>query len=305
MSSHIAVAPPVPIARKLGWRQRPVAVEPGARVPGVVASRWHSLHDQLREVSAQTPNDSYLICIALRRMTVRLTVAGRVVHDGIVTPGTMHITPPAEPAACLFRGPYDALHLHLSTDLLTECGRAARGGDDPLASASPAPFRDPTIERLGLALLTADQLGSAFGPIYADCLGTAIASRLLAFRLGAAGAKQSSAAELPKWRLKRALDYIEAHLGEAISLADIAAAAGLSRMYFAAQFRAATGLRPHEYLVRRRIERAQEMLLAPTARVVDVAQQVGFQTQAYFTGVFKRFVGQPPHAWRQMHGRLA
>jgi transcriptional regulator GlxA family with amidase domain len=50
-------------------------------------------------------------------------------------------------------------------------------------------------------------------------------------------------------------------LDKPVSLADVASSAGLTRMHFAAQFRAATGLRPHEYLLRRRIERAQEMIL--------------------------------------------
>jgi AraC-like DNA-binding protein len=104
--------------------------------------------------------------------------------------------------------------------------------------------------------------------------------------------------QLAKWRLKRALEYIEHRLAEPITLADIAFETGLSRMYFAAQFRAATGVGPHEYLVRRRIERAQQLLLQPNASVVDVALSVGFKTQAHFTTIFGRFVGQTPHAWR-------
>jgi AraC-like DNA-binding protein len=73
-------------------------------------------------------------------------------------------------------------------------------------------------------------------------------------------------------------------------------------MHFAAQFRAATGLRPHEYLLRRRIERAQELLLGSGMPVVEVALSVGFQTQSHFTSAFKRIVGQPPSAWREAQG---
>jgi transcriptional regulator GlxA family with amidase domain len=73
-------------------------------------------------------------------------------------------------------------------------------------------------------------------------------------------------------------------------------------MHFAAQFKAATGLRPHEYLLRRRVERAQEMLQQTAMSVVDIALSVGFQSQSHFTVVFNRFVGRPPHAWRQSHG---
>ncbi len=103
---------------------------------------------------------------------------------------------------------------------------------------------------------------------------------------------------LPPWRLRRVLAHIDAHLEDPITLADLAGVAGLSRMHFAAQFRAATGLRPHEFLLRRRIDHARHLLADPRSKLVDVALSVGFQTQAHFTTVFKRIVGETPHRWR-------
>jgi transcriptional regulator GlxA family with amidase domain len=108
--------------------------------------------------------------------------------------------------------------------------------------------------------------------------------------------------ELPRWQLKRAIEYVESHISGPVSLADVASATGLSRMHFAAQFKAATGLRPHEYLLRRRVERAQEMLVGTGMSVVDVAQSVGFQNQSHFTSVFKRFAGEPPRTWLRSYG---
>jgi AraC-like DNA-binding protein len=104
---------------------------------------------------------------------------------------------------------------------------------------------------------------------------------------------------LPKWRLKRVVEYVEAHISEEIKLVDMALASGMSRMYFASQFRAATGLRPHEYILRKRIERAQHILFSTTDSLVDVALSVGFQTQSHFTTVFKRIVGTTPYQWRR------
>ena len=104
---------------------------------------------------------------------------------------------------------------------------------------------------------------------------------------------------LQKWRMKRVVDYVGAHLSHRITLADMSAAAGLTRMHFAAQFRAATGTRPHDYILQRRIDRAQELLRDPKLALVDVALSVGFQTQAHFTTVFKRFAGETPNRWRR------
>jgi AraC family transcriptional regulator len=105
---------------------------------------------------------------------------------------------------------------------------------------------------------------------------------------------------LQKWRMKRVVDYVGAHLSHRITLADMSAAAGLTRMHFAAQFRAATGMRPHDYILQRRIDRAQELLRDPKLALVDVALSVGFQTQAHFTTVFKRFAGETPNRWRRL-----
>ncbi|MDB5408688.1 MAG: hypothetical protein JWL84_3600 [Rhodospirillales bacterium] len=113
------------------------------------------------------------------------------------------------------------------------------------------------------------------------------------------GQPRTKGTALPKWRLRRAVDYIEAHFGEPVTLADLAGSVGLTRMHFAAQFRAATGIRPHEYLLRKRIDRARELLASSEATLIDVAFSVGFQTQAHFTTVFKRFVGETPSQWRR------
>ncbi len=105
---------------------------------------------------------------------------------------------------------------------------------------------------------------------------------------------------LQKWRLKRVFVHVDGHLARRITLADMAAAAGLTRMHFAAQFRAAMGMRPHDFVLRRRIDRARELLGDPERTLVDVALSVGFQTQAHFTTVFKRFAGETPHRWRRL-----
>jgi AraC family transcriptional regulator len=105
---------------------------------------------------------------------------------------------------------------------------------------------------------------------------------------------------LADWRLKRVAAFVEKHLAKPLTLAEIASAAGLTRMHFAAQFRVATGLRPREYVMRRRIERAQCLLAGGALSIVEVALSVGFQNQAHFSTVFRRYVGQTPARWRRL-----
>ena len=107
------------------------------------------------------------------------------------------------------------------------------------------------------------------------------------------------APRLQKWRLMRVVKFVEEQIAEPITLHDLAAVSGLSPNYFGAQFRAATGLSPWEYVMRKRIERAQELLVSTDDPVIAVALNVGFQTHAHFTSVFGRIVGHTPSLWRR------
>ncbi len=104
---------------------------------------------------------------------------------------------------------------------------------------------------------------------------------------------------LPKWRMKRLERYLSDKIDARLTLDDMAAAVGLSKMHFAAQFRAATGFRPREYLLFKRVELAKSVMAATNMPLVEVAFAIGFNAQAHFSTVFKRFTGQTPVQWKQ------
>jgi AraC family transcriptional regulator len=140
----------------------------------------------------------------------------------------------------------------------------------------------------------------------ADALRLAMAIRLAGLRSQAVTPamrgdfkpKARRVRALQTWRLRRVIEYADNHMLAKISLSDLASVAGLSRMHFASQFRAATGLRPHEFLLRRRVRRAEELLRDSPMAIAEIALAVGFQTQAHFTTVFKKIVGFTPRQWR-------
>ncbi len=270
----------------------------------VLASRWRGAEPGPREVSATAPAGYHVIAIALRHMSLAFTVHGRLIHDGRVMPGMIQVTRPGERVAAAFDGAFDLLHLFVSDSLLAECREAIGDPDSEAGLPDPGFVQDAVIERLAHALLRVEDAGE-FGRLYAETLGLAIVSRLLGRRNGSApGPAGTGVAPLPKWRLRRVLQFVDANLDQPVSLADLAEVAGLSRMHFAAQFRAATGFRPHEYMLRRRIEQAQDRLASTDATLVEVALSVGFRTQAHFSTVFKRFVGATPQEWRRQAGSL-
>jgi AraC family transcriptional regulator len=104
---------------------------------------------------------------------------------------------------------------------------------------------------------------------------------------------------LAPWQLRRVMTYIEANLESSIKNADLAAVARLSPFYFNVAFRKSVGDSPHEYIIRRRMERAQGLMLSTDASLSDIAATCGLADQAHFTRLFRRVVGESPGAWRR------
>jgi AraC-like DNA-binding protein len=168
---------------------------------------------------------------------------------------------------------------------------------------NPKLLRDSRIKTLLGDLSGVDKIPAELARVYSHSLCVAALAFIAGNRLMARiCADRRPIAPLPKWRLARVNQYIDAHMEEAIRLADLAKAAGLTKMHFAAQFRASVGMCPHEYLLRQRIRRAQALLQDSGQRLVDVALSVGFQAQSHFTTVFRRYVGDSPHRWRLSRG---
>ena len=110
---------------------------------------------------------------------------------------------------------------------------------------------------------------------------------------------------LAPWKVHRVLAYIEENLGEPLRNKDLAVVAELSEFHFSNAFRDSVGQTPHEYLIRRRIERAQGFMLSTAAPLSEIAAECGLADQAHFTRLFRRAVGETPAAWRRARSNLA
>jgi AraC family transcriptional regulator len=104
---------------------------------------------------------------------------------------------------------------------------------------------------------------------------------------------------LAPWQVSKLLTHIEAQLGGPITTADLANLVRLSPFYFSRAFRRSFNDSPHSYLMRRRVERAQGLMLTTTTPLAQIAAICGLADQAHFTRLFRRFAGESPRAWRR------
>ena len=101
--------------------------------------------------------------------------------------------------------------------------------------------------------------------------------------------------------LRRVVAYVQANLGERISLEQLAGLAGMSRFHFARQFRISTGQSPMGYVRQARIERATAILRERNTTIARVAVSLGFADQSHFTRTFGRFIGVSPKSFAERH----
>ncbi len=159
---------------------------------------------------------------------------------------------------------------------------------------------DPLIYQIGQALkadLEIDGIGRRF---YADSLTTALAAHLLLHYSTRKHKLRSYDDGLPKVMLKQAIEYIDAHLGENLSLKAMADTLHISQYHFCRLFKQSTGMSPHRYLMQQRIERAKQLLKQPELTVTHIAYKCGFANQSHFARYFRRYTGVSPTQFRQM-----
>ena len=104
---------------------------------------------------------------------------------------------------------------------------------------------------------------------------------------------------LGPWQKRRATELLSENLSGRIRLSQLAAECGLSVSHFARSFKASFGVSAHGWLVQRRIERSQELLMHTGRSLADIADQAGFTDQAAFSRTFRQIVGITPGRWRR------
>ncbi len=91
------------------------------------------------------------------------------------------------------------------------------------------------------------------------------------------------------------------HMGEDLSLSEIAGISNLSTAHFSIAFKQSMGIAPHAWLRRQRIDRAKVLLRHPELTLASIASMVGFANQSAFGVAFKKETGLSPMAWRRLH----
>jgi AraC family transcriptional regulator len=159
-------------------------------------------------------------------------------------------------------------------------------------------LQDRHITSLMRALHADLEDGSPAGPLYGESLGVALAHYLIRRYAVRTTREPEYRGGIPTARLNRVLDFIRHNCTKEMRLWELGQLAGMSPHYFCQLFKQSTGLSPHQYVLRQRIERAKEYLRNAGLTASQAATETGFADQSHFTKVFRRIVGVTPMQFR-------
>jgi AraC family transcriptional regulator len=260
---------------------------------------WTGFEAVLYEASAGFSEDQYVRYNVSMQVGRPLLVTSRC--DGktlrrLQVPGDVKIVPPGVPRVWETESATVKLTMYLSPTLLLEAADSMGVRAERAVIAPQLYVRDPRIEHIGWAVKAELEAPEPLGRLYGDSLGLALAAHLL--RAYAPVDAPGSEARLSRRRLARVVEHIRANLAGDLSLAELAKIAGVSTSHFKTLFREAEGLPVHQYVMRRRVEYAAELLQRGDPPLADVALQAGFANQSHLARCMRRFLGVTPAQWR-------
>jgi AraC family transcriptional regulator len=220
--------------------------------------------------------------------------------------GAIILVPAGTPGQVHWSGGFDWVHVYLEPGQVARVAAEAFDLDPARLMVPPLDALDLPNLRAAMAAVNAELTsGGAGGRLAAESLANVLAVQLIRHVLAPRSPARGRDGTLPRGRLRAVVEYIEEHLDASPSLEQMAAIARISPYHFARQFKTSTGLPPHQYVIARRVDRAQHLLQeGGDFSLAEVAVHAGFSDQSQFCKHFKRTLGVTPGQFR-MSARIA
>jgi AraC family transcriptional regulator len=276
----------------------------GVLPPPVLSSApldWPDIRVEIfrqRDMDVVTQSCAHMVSVQLAGTRQMYQSRNGRASTQLLRPGAVIVMPAGEPKHWRHAEEAQVLLMQLSVGVVDRIAAEMTDGECPGPRLrDDFGTCDPLIEQIGRRLVEEVRAPDPLSRLMAQSAANELAIRLLRRYSGCAA--PLAGARLTRQKLRAATDYIEAHLGEELTLAVIAQAIGVSACHFAHAFRRETGLAPHRYVVQRRIERARLLLRETALNVSEVGYRVGYPNQSHFSVAFQRVTGMTPRAYRE------
>jgi AraC family transcriptional regulator len=200
--------------------------------------------------------------------------------------------------------PFAYLHVYVPHAMVERAAveSGATKADRSMTLIDPMGSPDPFAESICRQMIREMNRGDGSSRMMIDALGQQLAIHLVRQHSSVSGSKAFTGNSGPgyrDWRLRTAIDYLEAHLADDVGLDDLAQAVGLSTARLTELFRNGTGEPPHRWLMNRRLARACQLLGNPALSITEIAHSCGFASSQHLAAVTRRRLATTPTGYRQ------
>jgi AraC family transcriptional regulator len=223
---------------------------------------------------------------------------GNVPHHGTAIHGDVEIIPWGISGSWELKERDAALVMMIAPSLLLTAAQDMGGDSSQIELRSRFHVRDLQIEHIAWALKSEMEHGNPSGHLYRDSLAMALAVHLVRNHSSLSGPVSRTNGKMSPGKLKQVLMFIEDHLAQDLSLVDVARASGVSVSHCNVLFRESVGLSIHQYVIRRRVERAAWMLQEGRLSISQIALETGFAHQSHLAMHMRRLLGTSPRNLR-------
>jgi AraC family transcriptional regulator len=202
-------------------------------------------------------------------------------------------------AAATMYSPLDTVRLYLPCLTLQDFVRERSGSNEVHLKPTEQALRDPILYNLGACLSALLEHPEEDNSLLVDHIALAFQSHLYQTYSATPVWDPKPHGGLSPWQVSRAKEAIDASLHKGITIAQLAHDCRLSATTFARAFKQSTGYPPHRWLLQRRIERAQDLLLTSDKTIAEIASACGYRDQSHLARAFTQAIGTSPRLWRR------
>jgi AraC family transcriptional regulator len=246
----------------------------------------------------ENTKDCHLLLISLSPgVSQSMRIDGRS-YNNIGNTGEVSIVPAKAMSSAGWHGSSEFALLTLSPKFVQEVG-CESVNSDVVELIPKYAIQDPLIYQIALSLKQDIEANSPTGKLFGESAATMLAARILQQHAVRRLKQPSEEDGLSSYLLPRVLEYIQIHVSQELSIAELAQMAGMSTYYFIRLFKKSMHITPRQYIIQQRIELAKKLLRSRELSIVEISSQCGFTSQSHLTTVFHQVTNTTPKAYQQ------
>lgn len=262
--------------------------------------------DYYRYNAGETPNhinEHHIICLAISktRQERELDGVGQQESNNV---GSVSIIPAQVEHWTFWKAPLEFAVISIQSDVLVAAAESIGSNKIELIPTFSKPDPDHLIFGIGMAIKQALESARDGCNLYFDHLTNTLIVHLLRSYATKQPKPQTYAGGLTPYQLQQAIDYIHSYLDFDLRVSQLSQVVGISEYHFSRQFKKSTGLTPHQYVTRQRIDKVKQLLKNTKLPIAEIALDCGFTHQSHMGRKFKEYIGLTPKKYRDELSRF-